>query len=187
MCPYVFSRTAEGDLCTYLRRRLARLLLSLRLLFGRQNFAPLRVALDGLALLLSLVRLLQRGLHVLREADVPNDRHKPLAAEHRAEDLLGVDEAALWCGLLRPELVVLLAQRRVRERLVRDGDLLEAFLGVWVVRVLVRVELDCKASWEDSGLTEQHGGIYRARTVRLLDIICRRVNGDAEEVIVPSL
>jgi hypothetical protein len=75
-----------------------------------------------------------------------DDGHKPLAAEHRAEDLLRVNEAAFRRGLLRPKLVVLLAQGRVGECLVRDRNLLEAFLRMRIVGVLVWVEFDCEAS-----------------------------------------
>jgi hypothetical protein len=147
-------------MCTHLRGDLALLRVAARLLLGADELLALGVV-PALALGRAVVVVvLHRGLHVLRERDAADERLEALAAEHRAEDLLGVDEAALGLALARPELVVLFPERGVGERLVRDRDFLyglgvrrskpdegrgaylEPLLGVGVVPVLIGVVFD---------------------------------------------
>ena len=144
---------------THLCGLLPRLLLALRLLLRAEDLPALRVALDdaALAFAFALTLLLQRGLHVLREADVPDDGHEAFPAEDSPEDLLGVDEAAVGRALLGPELVVLAPEGGVGEGLIRDGDLFEALLGVWVVWVLIRVELDRQSTCGELVLMREGG------------------------------
>ena len=75
------------------------------------------------------------------------DWHETVATKDRPEYLLRVDEPAFRRALLRPKFVVLATQVRVRQRLVRDRDLLEPLLRVRVVAVLVRMVLDGKSAW----------------------------------------
>lgn len=77
---------------------------------------------------------------------MPDDGYEAFATEYRPENLFGIDKAALWSALLRPKLVVLFAQDRIGQGLIRDGDLLEPLLCVWIVRILVRMKLDRKSA-----------------------------------------
>ena len=108
----------------HLRSRLARLLISLGLLFGTDDLATLGIALDWCRAIIALCRicLLEGGLHVPSEGQLPYERQEPLPAEDRAEDLFGVDEATPGSALLGPKFVVLVPELGVGKRLVRDGN-----------------------------------------------------------------
>jgi hypothetical protein len=75
-----------------------------------------------------------------------DERQEPFATKDRAKDLLGVDKSSLGRALLGSEFVVLVPKLRVGERLVCNGDRLEALFGIWIVAVLVRVVLDREAA-----------------------------------------
>jgi len=108
----------------HLRSHLARLLISLGLLFGTDDLATLGIALDWGRTIFALccICLLEGGLHVSSEGQLPYERQEPLPAEDRTKDLLRVDEAALGGALLGPEFVILVPKLGVGKRLVRDGN-----------------------------------------------------------------
>ena len=76
---------------------------------------------------------------------MPYDGDKTFAAKDSAKDLLGIDKTALRRTLLGPELIVLAPEVGVGQCLIRNCNLFEDFLCVWVVRVLVRMVFDRKA------------------------------------------
>ena len=137
----------------HLRSRLARLLISLGLLFGTDDLATLGIALDWCRAIFALCRicLLEGGLHVPGEGQLPYERQEPFPAEDRAKDLLGVDEAALGGALLGPKFVVLVSELGVGKRLVGDGDRFETLFCIRIVAVLVGVVLDREATCGGTG------------------------------------
>ena len=107
----------------HLRSHLARLLISLCLLLGADDFAPLSIAHDQRgAFALCLIRLLESSLHVPGKGQQPDERQEALSAKDRAKDLLRVDEATIGSALLWPKFVVLVPEFGVGECLVGDGD-----------------------------------------------------------------
>ena len=131
----------------HLRSQLACLLVSPCLLLGADNFAPFSIAHDRRgAFALSLIRLLESGLHVPGKGQLPYERQEALSAKDRAKDLLRVDEATFGSALLWPKFVVLVPKFRIGECLVGDSDCLEALFRIGIVAVLVRVVLDREAT-----------------------------------------
>jgi hypothetical protein len=144
----------------HLRSRLARLLISLRLLLRTDDFTSFGITCDWSgAFARGLVRLLQSGLHVSRERQLPDQGQESLSAKDRAEDFLGVDEATFRCALLGSKLVVLVSELRIGERLVGDGDGLETFFSVRVVAVLVRVVFDRETACTRLVVSRRHPGM----------------------------
>ena len=175
----------------HLRSRLARLLISLGLLFGTDDLATLGIALDWGRTLIAFrrIRLLEGGLHVPSEGQLPYERQEPFPAEDRAEDLLGVDEATLGRALLGSKFVVLVPELGVGKRLVRDGDQFETLFRVWIVAVLVGVVLDREATCARAGIVSRliMKGITCLRTIGFLDVICGCVYWHTEQIIIPCL
>ncbi len=91
----------------HLGGHLARLLISLCFLFRTDNFTSLSVTHDGRrAFALRLIGLLESGLHVSGEGQVPYEWQESFPAKDRAKDLFRVHEATLRCAVLGSELII---------------------------------------------------------------------------------
>ena len=132
----------------HLRSHLACLLISLSLLFGTDDLTTLGIVLDWGRTIFTLCRicLLEGGLHVSSEGQLPYEWQEPLPAEDRTKDLLQVDKAALGSTLLGPKFVILEPKLGVGKRLVRDGNQFETLFRIRAVAVLVGVVLDRKTT-----------------------------------------
>lgn len=155
----------------HLRSHLPRLLISLRLLLGADNFTSLGIALDGRRVFtLRLIGLLKSGLHVSGKGQLPYEWQESLPAEDRAEDLFRVDETTLRSALLGSEFIILVPELGVGKRLVGNGDRLEALFRVWIVAVLVRVAFDREAAYTRPVITwsRRNGYLIDARYAFLI-------------------